>query len=213
METRGRLIVLEGLDGSGKTTQLAKLAASLRSSGIPIFETCEPSDGPVGRLVREILAGRVETDQKTIALLFAADRTDHLLRRDGGGLKEKIAAGVTVLCDRYYFSSYAYHGVHLPMEWVIATNRLAADLLRPDLTVFLDLAPEACLARLRGDRRELELYENLESMRKVRAQFFAAFDRLKDEERVVVVPAQESAELVAEEVWTRVAPLFRRAGG
>ena len=203
----GRFLVLEGLDGSGKTTQLVRLAERLRGLGETVHETREPTAGPVGELLRRILKGEVPADPWTIAALFAADRLDHLSNaRDG--LKAKREAGVTILCDRYYFSSYAYHSAHVPLEWVLQLNAPCARTLRPDLSVFLDLPPEKCVSRLLSSRPQLELYENLENMRAVRDRFLAAFDRLRDDERVAVVDGDQDPDAVAGAIWREVAPLF-----
>jgi dTMP kinase len=206
----GRFIVFEGLDGSGKSTQCVRLAERLRSLGIVTHETCEPTDGPIGSLIHQIMTGRMAADQRTIAALFAADRLDHLLDA-GSGLRGKVTGGVTVLSDRYYFSSFAYHGVHAPMEWVIQVNSQAAEILRPDLTVFLDLPPERCLERLRGDRWRLEMYETLENMRKVREKYFEAFASLEGRETVRVIDAGGPADQVAEAIWAVAKEWFPQA--
>ncbi len=196
----GRFIAFEGLDGSGKSTQLSLLARRLVDRGVPVLQTKEPTTGPVGSLIHQIMTGRIRSDQKTIAALFAADRLDHLLN-PVDGLRERIEAGQTVLCDRYYFSSYAYHSAHVPMDWVIKANALSAEIQRPDLTVFVDVPPEVCLRRLSEGRWHLELYENLETMHRVRQQYLESFRLLHGDEKVVIVDGQPEAALVAESVW------------
>ncbi|MCG8553602.1 MAG: dTMP kinase, partial [Desulfobacterales bacterium] len=120
---RGSFVVFEGIDGSGKTTQVQLLCKRLASTGAQFFATCEPTDGPVGRLIRRMLSGDLHADQRTIASLFAADRTEHLMDPETG-IRQMVDNGVTVVCDRYYFSSYAYHSQYMDMEWVIQANRL-----------------------------------------------------------------------------------------
>lgn len=117
----GRFIVLEGLDGAGTTTQTERLASLLRSEGHDVVTTREPSDGPVGTMLRQALTGRLGLPQgrgplaqETLALLFAADRTDHLHAR----ILPALEQGKVVLCDRYVLSSLAYQGASLPMAWV-----------------------------------------------------------------------------------------------
>ena len=138
---KGKFIVLEGIDGSGKSSQTAPLVKRLEGLGVPCRETREPTGGPVGSLIRQIFTGRVTADNRVIAALYAADRIDHLVN-EVDGLCSAINSGVTVVSDRYYFSSYAYHSVDVDMEWVIGANALSAELLRPTVTVFLDVPAE-----------------------------------------------------------------------
>ena len=117
---KGNFIAFEGIDGSGKSTQIGLLAERLKKEGVCCYTTMEPTNAPVGSLVRQVMTGRIRMDNKAIAALFAADRLDHLLN-EVDGIASKIEEGTTVLTDRYYFSSYAYHSVDVPMEWVIRT--------------------------------------------------------------------------------------------
>ena len=206
-DKKGRFIVFEGIDGSGKSTQIKHLADRLNAAGIETYSTFEPTDGPVGRLIRRMLAGSVPTDQRTIASLFAADRTDHLVNRESG-LCNKVDQGEVVLCDRYYFSSYAYHAQFIDMDWVIHANALNAEMLRPDITLFIDAAPDACFDRIKQRGGPLEMYEKIDMMKQVRTNYLKAFDTLKDRENVAVINGNRSMETVAEDVWKAVAGLF-----
>ena len=140
-QDKGRFIVFEGIDGSGKSTQIQNISKRLKAENLKVYTTFEPTDGPVGSLIRQMLSGEIATDQRTIASLFAADRTDHLTNQKNG-IKQKVDQGEIVLCDRYYFSSYAYHAQYIDMEWVIHANSLNAEILKPDLTIFIDADPE-----------------------------------------------------------------------
>ncbi|WP_051085686.1 dTMP kinase [Desulfobacter curvatus] len=202
-EIRGRFVVFEGIDGSGKTTQVELLCKRLASQGARTFATCEPTDGPVGRLIRQMLSGCLPADQRTIASLFAADRTEHLMDSETG-IRRMVDNGTIVVCDRYYFSSYAYHSQYMDMEWVIQANRLNADILKPDITLFIDVDPQICLKRLQTTRKHLEIYEKIDIMKQVRANYLAAFHRLDGQERVVVIDGNDSVENVAEAVWKQV---------
>jgi dTMP kinase len=203
----GRFVAFEGLDGSGKSTQVGLLARRLRTMGLPVQQTAEPTPGPVGSIVRQALTGRLHLDHRTIAALFAADRLDHILN-DASGMLQAVTAGTHVLTDRYYLSSYAYHAPHAPLDWVIAANSLGRDLMRPDVHVFLDVDPAACSERLRASGRRLELYETAETLREIRRCYQAAFDRVAGEERIEVVPGGGPADEVAGAVWERLRPLF-----
>lgn len=203
----GHFFALEGIDGSGKSTQLSLLARRLREAGVDCLTTREPTDGPIGRLLRQVLTGQVECDSRVVAPLFAADRLDHLLNREEG-LREAVEAGRTVLTDRYYFSSYAYQSVDLPLEWVIEVNRPCARLLRPTATLFLDVSPELALERIARNREGTELFETRERLERTREQYFRAFALQKDVERVIVIPGDRDAEAVAGDVWKAVSTLL-----
>ena len=202
---RGKFIVLEGIDGSGKSSQTGPLVKRLEALGLPCRADREPTGGPVGSLIRQIFTGRVSADNRVIAALYAADRLDHLVN-EVDGLCAAIDRGITVVCDRYYFSSYAYHSVDVDMDWVIGANALSADLLRPTLTVFLDVPVETALERIRKNRAVEEIFDREDRLRKTRELYFQAFDRLKDMERVAVVDGSGTREQVAERIWAAVAP-------
>jgi dTMP kinase len=205
--TTGRFVVFEGLDGSGKTTQMARIQKRLTCMGINAVATCEPTDGPVGILIRQMLAGRIVTDPRTLAALFAADRTDHLVTPDTG-VKALMEKGRTVLCDRYYFSSYAYHAKDMDLEWVITLNAVNAQILKPDLTLFIDVAPNTCLERIRAGRTHLDLFEKIDILTRVRDNYFAAFERLKDQETVKVVDGNASEDEVEQAIWYQISHMF-----
>lgn len=179
------------------------LAGRLMEIGIEAYKTVEPTEGPVGRLIRRMLSGKIAVDQRTIASLFAADRTDHLVG-ETEGLCKKVEKGRVVLCDRYYFSSYAYHAQFIDMEWVIHANALNADLLTPDVTLFIDVDPDASFERIKKRGGPLEMYEKIDMMNQVRTNYFKAFDRLKDKETVTVIDGNNSIEAVSEAVWDNV---------
>lgn len=206
-QTRGRFLALEGIDGSGKSTQVRRLLERLAERGLRCYETREPTDGPVGSLIHQMMTGRMTADNRVIAGLFAADRLDHLLNgRDG--ILQQVERGVTVVTDRYYFSSYAYHSVDVDMDWVIEGNRLSAELLRPDITVFLDVPVALALDRIGRNRSHTELFEKEDRLTAVRKKYLEAFDRLKDAENVAVIDADADADTVAERIWRAVSPLF-----
>ena len=159
-------------------------------------------------MVRQILTGRVTADHRVIAGLFAADRLDHLVnRRDG--ILEQVRSGVTVVTDRYYFSSYAYHSVDVDMDWVIQANALSAQLLRPTLTVFLDVPVETALERIHKNRFVEEIFDGADRLRKTRELYFRAFRRLSGVENVAVVDGAGTEAEVAARIWAAVEPCFR----
>lgn len=181
---RGKFIVFEGTDGSGKSTQLKSLVKHLGEKGVSCFVTHEPTESPFGAILRSCLTGRIDTDEHTIAALFAADRLDHIHNPVNGILK-KLGEGVNVFCDRYYFSSFAYNGGFVPLDWVIALNEPARAALKPDLTVYLDIDPEQSMARV-AKRGETERYEDIERQKQIRRNYFELFARFSDENVAIV---------------------------
>lgn len=177
---RGLFIVVEGIDGSGSTTQVREVVRFLRDRGGRAFATHEPSDGPAGQLIRLALNHRLvsppadgepasELDPAALALLFAADRVDHMRTR----VEPNLRRGTHVVTDRYLLSSLAYQGVYFDREWVLSINRFA---VRPDLTIFLDLLPEQSMARIELDRDRKDIYENVEHLSQVRQRYLDVID-------------------------------------
>lgn len=197
---RGKFIAVEGIDGSGKSTQVARLCDRLKAEGHQIYPTFEPTNGPIGSLIRQMFSRRIVADDKTIAALFVADRLDHL-QNPVNGILQKLAAGYTVITDRYYFSSYAYHGAHMSLDWVIQSNALSAALLRPDLNVFIDIPPEVGFERVHANRADIEIYETLENIKKVYRTYQQAFERLKEKEKITFVDGNRSRGEVAQSLY------------
>jgi len=204
-EGSGRFVVLEGIDGSGTTTQAARLADRMRAMRIMVRVTREPSDGPVGTLVRQILTGRVivpggrSPGWATMALLFAADRMDHVESE----IAPFVAAGGIMVSDRYDASSLAYQSISSGLdakqaiEWIRSLNRYVR---RPDPTIVLDLPAEVAADRRskRGDAAQL--YEQNEMQREL-ADFYRNLGQHMPGERIAVVDAAGTVEQVQERIW------------
>ncbi len=159
-------IVLEGIDGAGTTTQTERLVAHLRGRGRRAEATREPSAGPVGRLLREILLGQHRSIDGSpvvgdaMALLFAADRRDHLQRE----IEPLLVAGTDVVSDRYLLSSLAYQAEEADQKWVAS---LARDVRAPDLTLLIDLPVEQAAHRRAAAGRAVERYDADEFLARV----------------------------------------------
>lgn len=207
-KNNGKFIVFEGIDGSGKSTQIKQISKRLKAIDYKVYSTFEPTDGPIGSLIRQMLSGKIPTDQRTIASLFAADRTDHLVNKVSG-IRHKIDQGEIILCDRYYFSSYAYHAQYIDMEWVIHANSLNAEILRPDVTIFIDVDPDICLERIKNSRSNFEMYEKLDVMKKVRANYFKAFDALKGLETIAIINGNSAMEIVEDAILHEVKKIIK----
>lgn len=190
-----RLIVLEGLDGAGTTTQARRLVDHLTTRGAKAHVTREPSDGPIGQLIRQMLTGGhvipgQSIAQSTFGLLFAADRLDHLQRE----VEPKLAAGVTVVSDRWYHSSLAYQGTGADRDWITMLNARAK---RPDLTIFLQVRPEVAAARRVAAGRVQELFEDLRMQEEVAAGYKATISELAAQgERIEVIDGEASQDTV-----------------
>lgn len=192
-------IAFEGIDGSGKSTQIKLLEQNLLHQKINTYVTCEPTKSKIGLLIRDIFQGKENASHETVAALFAADRLEHILHKQNGMLAY-LNKGYVVLTDRYYFSSYAYHSVHVPMPWVVQCNAVAANLLKPTCTFFIDVAPEVCMERILKNRTHTELYENVENLKKVRDNYFTSFELLKQNERVEIINGNQPPEWIANEI-------------
>jgi len=200
-------IALEGIDGSGKSTQTKLLTEKLTAQGHKVYSTFEPTDNAIGKMIRNIFRGEVKADHRVIAGLFVADRLDHLLNEEYGIVK-KLEAGYTVICDRYCFSSYAYQGVHMDMDWVIQANAMSAQTLRPDINIFIDVSPEISMQRLNSSRDNIEIYETLDNLKLVRAKYEEAFTKLQRAENIFKVNGDRTPDLIAGDIWNKVASML-----
>jgi dTMP kinase len=173
LQKRGAFIVIEGLDGSGKTTQARLLVQKLRSSHNAVYTT-EPSRGKIGSFIRECcLFEEKRLDSATEALLFAADRIEHIQNEVVPALNK----GLLVISDRYLYSSLAYQGsTGLSLEWIEAINKHA---LKPDLAVFIDVAPETVMQRLNRKKSVMETLETQRQVREVYLKFVANDDMVR----------------------------------
>ncbi len=191
---KGLFIALEGIDGTGKSTQAKVLASWFERRGRSVLLTAEPSRGPLGRLVREGLAGRQKFNPGTMALLFASDRLDHLAKV----VEPALEQGKVVITDRYLLSSLAYQSVHNNPDWVAAINNRAR---KPDLTLLLDMGVPACLERLKHRQGYAEIYETAELLGKVRLNYRDLAAQAREAgERVVTIDAEAPLEEVGRAV-------------
>ena len=170
MENIKNFFVIEGLDGSGTTTQLnrlTKMASGLTPLMHPDFE---PTDNPIGRLIRSVLHGDLIIPPDTLMRLFSADRSLHLFD-DANGIIRRTERGELVLCDRYLFSSAAYQSLGNPVEEVLSMNNFPL----PEKVFFIEVTPEEC-ARRRSSRNKEELFDATETQRQIRDNYYRSFD-------------------------------------
>lgn len=205
---KGRFITFEGLDGSGKSTQLMALSKYLLTKNIKNVCHSEPTKGPIGKQIRTILSGSEPADPRTIALLFAADRIEHVTAKDG--IMDNVNRGITVLSDRYYFSSFAYQVVDMPLEWVMEINKVARESAKPDLHVFIDVSPEICLERIEKNRTssQIEIFENKKRLTLARENFMRIIEKTQNEEKTLIIDGNADLETVTKQVIEKTAYLF-----
>ena len=198
-------IVFEGLDGTGKSTQIALLAEYLRSRGETVHVDAEPTAAPTGVFLRRMLAGEVPADEWANAALFFADRVHHNTAPETG-IKARLARGETVLSDRYYYSTFAYQGVNTDLDWIMDLHYGCPAITKPDLTLFLTMPPAKCLARIKENRgdRPLEIYETEARLTAISERFQTVFKKLGDKENVVTIDADGSIETVAARIRAAV---------
>jgi dTMP kinase len=195
----GRFLVLEGIDGAGTTTQLSRLADALRQEGYRVLTTREPSDGPVGLLIRQALTHRLTgpggsaLPEELLALLFASDRMDHLT----SVIDPALATGAVVLSDRYVLSSFAYQGLQLPLSWIEALNSRAR---RPDLTLYLEVDSRTARARRGARGGKPELFEGDQFQEKVAASYRRLLRKHGRSQRVVRVDGGRPPEQVTSQL-------------
>lgn len=206
----GLFIVLEGVDGAGTTTHTRLLAEGLRERGMPVHATREPSDGPIGVQIRQILTGRLVVpglhgprppSWPTMALLFAADRMDHV----ESSIVPNLMDGVTVLSDRYYHSSVAYQSITGGGEpdviaWVKTLNARAR---KPDLTIVLDVPDEVAHKRRLSRTAGREMFDDLDLQRQL-AGFYREIGAHFPGEKIVMVDADRDVRSVAADVMGHV---------
>jgi dTMP kinase len=192
-----RFIVFEGLEGCGKTTQLRLLANKLEALGLPFLATRQPSDNPVGKLMRTSTDGLLKLENETMALLVAADRYQHVYDE----IAPALADEKYVLCDRYYYSSFSCQGIDPGVfARIAAYNGLVMAYCRPDITFFLDTAPEECMRRITANRDYGGLYDNLTQLTKIRERYLSIFDQLAQSDPVVIIDGNADEETIAKQI-------------
>ena len=200
----GLFVVFEGGEGAGKSTQVKRLAAALEERGHEVVVTREPGATPVGARVRALLLDpATRLSPRAEALLYAADRAQHVATL----VRPALERGAVVISDRYVDSSLAYQGAgrELARDEVAELSEWATEGLRPDVTLLLDIDPEAGLARATGTPDRIE-QESLAFHRAVRQGFLDL--AAAEPERYLVVPADQDPDAVHRAVTGRVLPLL-----
>lgn len=193
-------IAIEGLDGSGGTTQSRLLTRWLEENGHQVLLTREPTDGPVGAFITEILGDPHSPIQdQVLPYLFVADRKDHVSRL----IKPKLNSGFFVVTDRYYHSSLAYQATSIGLEEVAKLN---AAFPQPHITFFLYLDPEASFERVQLRGLPVERFETLDRLRSIAEAYQTALDYCVQErnEKIIWIDATQSIEEMHEQIIAHI---------
>lgn len=164
MAKKGRFIVFEGIDGAGSTTQTDLLFKYLKSKGHQVIKTCEPTDGPIGKLIRRALKHELKFSWQTLQLMYSADRADHLDKL----ILPYAKAGKIVISDRYFFSTLAYGELNLDGKWL---RELGKNFPIPDATFLIDTPVSVAMRRMESSRGAKELFERKNFLDKVRKNY------------------------------------------
>lgn len=189
----GRFIVFEGIDGAGKSTLIKGVSEYFASKGIDATVTAEPSDGPIGTIIRSGTIKDISQDAE--ALMFTADRAYHTLE-----ILEWMNSGKVVLCDRYYASTIAYQAANLngseaEKKWLMELNRPV--IIEPEIVFLLDIDPRESIQRV-NDRGDKSKFEKIEYLEKVRSNYL----ELARERNFKIIDASRTEEEVLNEVIT-----------
>lgn len=191
MKKKGVFICIEGLDGSGKTTQVELLSKKLEKE-FDVLCTSEPSKGLIGDFIRKsYLYGKNRLSPYVEALLFAADRIEHVENE----IIPALNKGKIVISDRYVFSSLAYQGSgKIDLDWIQTVNK---SILLPDLAIFLDVDPEKVLSRINSKK---SVMENLETQKRVREIYL----KFVSDKKLILVNGDDSVVNVSENLFSLV---------
>lgn len=161
---KGKLIVFEGIDGAGSTTQLRLFGKYLKKKKLKYVETCEPTDGPIGKLIRRALRHELKFSWDTLQLMYSADRADHIDKL----IKPNLNRGVNVISDRYYLSTFAYGELNLDGRWL---RELNGQFQAADITFYIDTPAKVAIGRIKKSRSQKELFEKEKFLENVRMNY------------------------------------------
>lgn len=187
----GAFIVLEGIDASGKTTQARMLRKRLAKAGLSPLLTAEPSEGPVGKCIRNILRKEKQVPHNSLTLLFTSDRFQHVETV----IKPALQQGKFVICDRYLYSTLAYQGgMGIPESYIRELNKFA---IKPDLAFFLDVEPELAAQRLARSRQKPQLTDGKE----IEEKAFEKYKELVRRGELIEIDGHRDKRAISDDIW------------
>lgn len=203
--------VLEGIDGSGKSTQIGLLYNHIRSKNMKVVMTHEPTNGAIGRMIKRILRGKEKADTLTLQMLFIADRADHIDKFISPNMKN----GGIVLSDRYFYSTIAFgKATGLDDKWLSA---IFSKFLMPNAVIFIDVDPKRAIERIekRGIQSRLskrfgqkERHDNLETLTKTRMEYLKLQKNYKN---YFIVDGNRSIKEVSKDIIAVVDKILQHA--
>lgn len=212
----GKFIVIEGIDGAGKSTQAAIIEGHFRAIGIAIYLTSEPSQFLIGGLIRSRLLGEWQSTPECLQLLYAADRAEHLEKE----ILLRLKKGTNVICDRYFLSSLAYGAVdgeissvsdgganHPGFEWLMHLN---SQFVIPDLAILLDISAQTGAERIAANGKSIELFEKTEILEKVRKNYALVVELFKNEMAVEIINGNRTKEEVFNDVKIAIEKIIKK---
>jgi dTMP kinase len=188
---KGLFIVIEGLDGSGSSTQVDLLIKNFKKAGKTAYATKEPTNNIIGGIIRGQLSGDWKTGTNCLELLFAADRAHHIEKTIVPNLKK----GKILISDRYFFSSIAFGAINQDRDWLLQLNN---QFIYPDLTFIIKVPPKTCIQRIKKSRLKFELFEQEEKLKKAWKTYLWLSKNFKD---VYIIDGTKDKEIVAKEIF------------
>ena len=196
---QGKLIVFEGPDGSGLSTHSKMLADYLKSKGVDVLLTKEPTENMIGAMIKgTFLKEKQKISAEALQLMFCADRAQHLEEE----IEPALKSGKTVVCDRYILSTLAFGSLSCDLNFLKQVN---SQFRKPDLTFIIDVPPEVSMQRIKASRTGTELYEKLDTLKKVRSNYASLKDYF---ENTFVINNNRPLEQAAQEIRNIADKLF-----
>lgn len=191
----GFFISVEGLDGSGSSTQINLLEKKLKNLQKKVFITKEPTENEIGKVIRKVLTKKLKIPADALQLLFTADRSLHLQKEVIPHLK----SGDTVITERYFWSTIAFGSIDMDISWLVELNK---NFIQPDTTFFLDVMPAVCIKRIHKSRDDTELFEIEEKLSKVEEGYKKILKKFPN--KMNVINGERNVEDINEDILTLI---------
>lgn len=203
----GTLIVFEGIDGCGKTTQINILTKRLKKLGKDVFNTQEPSNNQIGKVINNMMQTNIEITDLSMFLMIIADRIDHITNPKYG-IISAMSKNKIVISDRYYLSTFAYQSGTVPYKWIKLAYKTARDILKPSIIFYLDISPKRAIKRINSSRVYKEIYDEKNMINFAYKNYKRTIKKLQEKENIVIIDANQSKEDIANEIWEYIVNKF-----
>lgn len=204
-EYSGKFIVIEGIDGSGKSTQVEKVAQALKEQGKQVHPTKEPTDGPIGQFIRKVLSGEVVVPPASIQYLIASDRAMHQVE-----IIEQMKKGMTVISDRYFWSAIAYgmadkNGLNQNSDLLLVSQSMLSmynQFILPNKTFYLETSVDTAFRRLSGMDKTKEIYEKREKLEKISKGYDFLLNKFPEE--FIVIDGEKREQEITDQIVSSI---------